>query len=57
MWFGEICMICCVVAACFILRYFVKWGEVCRWFGFDDIYGDRDEYGFRSYCELDEYAD
>lgn len=50
-------MICCIVAACFILRYFVKWTEVSRWFGFENKYGDHDEYGFREYCELDEYRD
>ena len=50
-------MICCVVAACLILRYFVQWDKVSRWFGFESKYGDKDEYGFREYCELDEYSD
>lgn len=50
-------MICCVVAACFILRYLVEWDELSRFFGFEPKYADRDDYGFTEYCELDVYED
>ena len=54
---GGICVICCIVAACFILRYFVRWDEVSRFFGFESKYEDKDEYGFTEYCELDSFDD
>jgi hypothetical protein len=50
-------VICCIIAACFILRYLVQWGDVAKYFGFKDIYGDKDPYGFTEYCELDQYED
>ena len=48
-------MICCVIAGAFIVKYVIG----ARKLG--DIFGIRkkkteEPYGFRKYCELDEYA-
>lgn len=50
-------MICCVIAACFILRYFVKWEEVSKYFGFEARKSEDDRYGYYEYCELDSFDD
>jgi hypothetical protein len=50
-------MICCVVAACFILRYLVKWDEVSKYFGFEAKNYEADKYGYYEYSELDAFED
>jgi len=50
-------MLCCVVAACFILRYLVKWDEVSKYFGFKAKSGEDDYYGYSEFCELDAFED
>jgi hypothetical protein len=50
-------MICCVIAACFILRYFIKWEEVSRYFGFEVRKNEEDRYGYYEYDELDRFDD
>jgi hypothetical protein len=49
-------MLCCIVAACFILRYLVKWEAVSKYLGFERKEED-DGYGYYEYCELDAYDD
>ncbi|NLO46965.1 MAG: hypothetical protein GX111_01385 [Clostridiales bacterium] len=50
-------MICCVVAACFILRYLVKWEKLSKYLGFEQKKYEEDRYGYYEYCELDAFDD
>ena len=49
-------MLCCVIAACFIARYLIKWDAIAKYFGFTPK-DDGDRYGYREYCELDAFDD
>jgi hypothetical protein len=47
-------MLCCVVAACLIVRYIIRWRKVRKYFGFES--GDEDRFGWSEYCELDRFT-
>ncbi|MDR2615260.1 MAG: hypothetical protein LBC28_01635 [Oscillospiraceae bacterium] len=49
-------MLCCVVAAAFILRYVARIEKLARYFGFARE-PKSEPYGWKEYCELDVPAD
>lgn len=47
-------MICCVIAAAFIVKYVIGFGKIAALFGFAPR-PKEDVYGYTKYCELDDY--
>ncbi len=46
-------MICCVVAAYFILRYVIGWHRIREFLGIDEI--EKEEYRWSEASELDRF--
>jgi len=46
-------MLCCVVAGLLIARFMVKWPDWKKYLGFKQEV--ENEFGWREYCELDDY--
>ena len=48
-------MLCCVVAAYFILRYVIGWQRIREFLGMDEV--KKEEYGWGEASELDRFSD
>ena len=47
-------MPCCIIAAAFIVRFFINWKDMKAYFGFE--VQDDNPYGWEDYSEFDEFA-
>ncbi|MDR0839288.1 MAG: hypothetical protein LBN99_06555 [Oscillospiraceae bacterium] len=48
-------MPCCIIAATFIALFVVRWKSIKVYLGFE--VDDGNPYGWKEYCEIDDFAD
>ena len=47
-------MLCCVIAACLLVKILVRWKALAKYLGFSAV-DEQEEFGFIEYGELDTY--